>query len=435
MSWINISKNSHFSLANIPFGIFSTTVQSKRIGVAIGDYVLDIPGFVRNEGLTGLDVNTRNLLETSKALEQQTLNGLASLGKPVHSGLRRYIQEVFKSDGRYPDVLQKNSQLQQKVLVPMSDVTMHVPFEIGDYTDFYVGCNHAYNCGCIFRGPQNALQPNYYHLPVGYHGRASSVVVSGTGIRRPKGQILVPADDGTTQPELHASKKMDYEFEIAAFVGKSNNLGEPVPIGQANDHLFGFVIMNDWSARDIQAWEYVPLGPFTSKNFGTSISPWVVHTDALEPFRCEPIKRKESDPKVQPYLDESASEFSPKTVHDIQMSIDLTISGESHRISQMSAKYMLYSFPQMIAHHTVTGCNLRVGDLLGSGTISGTESGTEGSMLELSQGGKRDVVIGSVTRRFLEDGDTVTFSAVAGDAATGLVGFGTLEGTVLPAAK
>jgi fumarylacetoacetase len=274
-SWFSIPRGSHFSLANIPFGIISTeSSQTPRVAVAIGDYALDLEAFAANNGFSGLST----IQPHQAVFSQPSLNAFAALGRPVHSVVRKYIQSVFSESTPYPDVLQNNSALQKQALLPLSQVKKHLPFKIGDYTDFFAGMNHAYNCGVIFRGPQNALQPNYKHLPVAYHGRASSVVPSGTSIRRPNGQILL----------------------------------NPT----AENKLFGVVLMNDWSARDIQAWEYVPLGPFNSKNFGTTISTWVVLAEALEPFKT---RGQENDAEVLPYLREK----SEKTVYDINLQVDL----------------------------------------------------------------------------------------------------------------
>jgi fumarylacetoacetase len=247
---------------------------------------------------------------------QPTLNAFAALGRPVHSVVRKYIQSVFAEDTPYPGVLKTNTSLQKQAIFPLKDIQTHLPFKIGDYTDFYAGLHHAYNVGVLFRGPANALQPNYKHLPVGYHGRASSVVVSGTPIRRPNGQILENPTAEKKAPILSPCRKLDIELELGAFVCKKNSMGEPVPIEQAEESIFGVVLMNDWSARDVQAWEYVPLGPFNSKNFGTTISAWVVLADALEPFR---VKGLENDTEILPYLQEKEEE----NVFDIKLQVDL----------------------------------------------------------------------------------------------------------------
>ena len=313
-SWLSIPRGSHFSLANIPFGIISTaTSRSRRPAVAIGDYALDLQLFASSNGFSEL----RYVQESLSVFSQPTLNAFAALSRPVHREVRRYLQDIFSEDTRYPQLLKSNTQLRKEALIPIKDLSTHLPFHIGDYTDFYAGKNHAYNVGVLFRGPSNALQPNYTHLPVGYHGRASSVVVSGTRIRRPCGQILGNPTAEPKVPIFGPCAKLDIELELGAFVCKANKMGESVRIEDAEDSIFGFVLMNDWSARDIQAWEYVPLGPFNSKNFGTSISAWVVLADALEPFRCMGLQ---NETKLLAYLQEEQEQ----NVYDIKLEVDLT---------------------------------------------------------------------------------------------------------------
>jgi fumarylacetoacetase len=331
-------------------------------------------------------------------------------------------------DTPYPDVLKSNSALQKQALIPLSEIKTHLPFKIGDYTDFYAGLNHAYNVGVLFRGPANALQPNYKHLPVGYHGRASSVVVSGTPIRRPNGQILENPAAEKKVPIVSACRKLDIELELGAFVCRSNKMGEPVPIGEAEESIFGVVLMNDWSARDIQAWEYVPLGPFNAKNFGTTISPWVVLLDALEPFKTKGL---ENDAEILPYLREG----SEKSFYDINLQVDLkTKNGNPSTITKTSSRNLLWSFPQMLTHHSITGCPMQVGDLIGSGTISGLETSERGSLLEQNENGKTPIRLsGGEERKFLEDGDEVIIRGVCGSDEEALVGFGECVGRIEPA--
>jgi fumarylacetoacetase len=318
-SWFSIPRGSHFSLANIPFGIISTASSpSPRVAIAIGDHALDLEAFAVNNGFSGLST----IQPHQSVFSQPTLNEFAALGRPLHSVVRKYIQSVFLDETPYPDVLKSNSKLQNQVLILLEDIKAHLPFRIGDYTDFFAGQNHAYNCGVIFRGPQTPLNPNYKHLPVGYHGRASSVVPSGTPIRRPNGQILLDPTADQQVPTLSPCKKLDIELELGAFVCGSNPQGEPIPIDKAEENLFGVVLLNDWSARDVQMWEYVPLGPFNAKNFGTTISTWVVLADALEPFKTKGL---ENDVEVLPYLKEKAE----KTVYDIKLAVD--IKRELHR--------------------------------------------------------------------------------------------------------
>ncbi|KEF56394.1 fumarylacetoacetase [Exophiala aquamarina CBS 119918] len=423
-SWLTIPKSSHFSLANIPFGIISTASNpSRRPAVAIGDHVLDLQEFSASGAFSSLGVNV-------SVFSKPTLNDFAALGRPVHRSVRKYLQDVFAENTSYADVLKSNNSLQEKALLMRDQVTLHVPMQIGDYTDFYAGKNHAFNVGCLFRGPDNALQPNYTHLPVGYHGRASSIVVSGTPITRPNGQILENPAAANKVPIFSPCRRLDIELELGAFLCKGNTMGKNIPISETADHIFGFVLLNDWSARDIQAWEYVPLGPFLSKSFGSTISPWVVLADALEPFRTTGIK---NDNELLPYLQEKEA----KNVYDIRLRIDITPEGaETTNILNSNGSYLLFSFAQMLAHHSIGGCPMGVGDLLGSGTISGPDAGTEGSLLELSKGGKETIRLnGGVERKFLQDGDNITIYGVCGDEESGLVGFGECSGTILPAPK
>ncbi|KAL4978646.1 Fumarylacetoacetase [Aspergillus desertorum] len=426
-SWLQMPKNSPFSLANIPFGIISSPKIPSRVpAVAIGDYALNLSAFASSGGFSQLPAIQPHL----NVFSQPTLNAFAALGRPVHRQVREYIQKVFSTETPFPQILKDNATLQREALVPLSEVTNHLPMQIGDYTDFYAGLNHAYNVGVLFRGPDNALQPNYMHLPVAYHGRASSVVPSGTPLHRPQGQILTNPAANPKVPTFSPCKKLDIELELAFFVSTPNDLGHPVHIDTAEDHIFGVVLMNDWSARDIQAWEYVPLGPFNAKNFGTTITPWVVLIDALEPFRTvglEPGNRE----SLLPYLREKRAD----TAYDIPLEVEVTnAGGKPTVISRSNAKNLLYSFPQMLAHHTITGCNLNTGDLLGSGTISGKESQTEGSFLEQTNGKNPIKLADGSERLFLEDGDTVILRGMAGMEGN-YVGFGDCVGTILPPVK
>jgi fumarylacetoacetase len=426
-SWLQIPKASPFSLANIPFGIISTKQStSPRPAVAIGDHALDLFAFASSGGFSQLPSFQQHL----DVFSRPTLNDFAALGRPVHRQVREYLQSVFTAETPYPQLLKSNTELQKIALVPLSEVQNHLPMQIGDYTDFYAGLNHAYNVGVLFRGPDNALQPNYKHLPVGYHGRASSVVPSGHPIRRPNGQILANPAATPKVPTFSPCKKLDIELELAAFVCKGNKMGEPIPIDQAEDHLFGLVLMNDWSARDIQAWEYVPLGPFNAKNFATSITPWVVLMDALEPFRASNIEPQNRD-SLLPYLKEKR----PDTVYDINLEVELKGGSGSVNMSKTNATNLLFSFPQMLAHHSITGCNMNTGDLLGSGTISGKEPGTLGSMLEQTKSGKEPIKLSDGSERlFLEDGDEVVLRGVCGSEGA-YVGFGDCVGKIEPAIK
>lgn len=424
-SWLSIDPASHFSIHNIPFGIISKSDSSKpQPAIAIGDRALDLHAFAQGNGFAKLSI----IQPHQHVFSEPTLNAFAALGRPIHRVVREYLQSIFLDEGRFPEILQQNEQLQKEALLPIESCTMHLPLQIGDYTDFYAGLNHAYNVGVLFRGPQNALQPNYKHLPVGYHGRASSVVVSGTPIRRPTGQILLNPASDPNEPVLSPCKKLDLELELGCFVCKPSTLGQPIGIAEAPDHLFGVVLMNDWSARDIQAWEYVPLGPFNSKNFGTTISPWVVLMDALEPFATAGLQ---NDTKVLPYLDEK----DRKSHFAIDLSVALTTAaGKTTTLARTSATQLLFSFPQMLAHHTVGGCPFNVGDLMGSGTISGKERAEKGALLEQTENGKLEVALGDGEKRmFLEDGDIVSLSGVCRTESGALVGFGECTGKVEPA--
>ena len=318
-SWLPIPPKSHFSLCNIPFGIISVAkcqnraARPPRPAIAVGEYALDLATFASCGGLSKLDVIKPDI----SVFSEPSLNGFAALGRAIHREVRTYLQNILAEDTSYPHLLKDDLALQKIVLLPLNEVITHVPLRIGDYTDFYAGRHHAYNGGVLFRGPSNALQPNYTHLPVAYHSRASSVVVSGTPIRRPCGQIIESPTADPKVPIFAPCRRLDIELELGAFVCKANKMGEPIPIAEAEESLFGFVLLNDWSARDIQAWEYVPLGPFNAKNFGSTISPWVVLADALEPFKCRGI---ENETELLPYLREKQEE----NVYDIHLEVDLT---------------------------------------------------------------------------------------------------------------
>ncbi|KAL6925388.1 hypothetical protein ACHAP8_012286 [Fusarium lateritium] len=423
-SWIPIPAKSHFSLANFPFGIISTSSQTTpRPAVVIGEQVLDLSVFARNDGFSKLSDFPADKLDV---FSQSTLNGFAALGRSVHRATRAYLQDIFRKDTPYPEILKDNAHLREQALMPLVEVKSHVPLSIGDYTDFFAGRNHAQTVGALFRGPANALQPNYSHLPVAYHGRASSVVVSGTPLQRPWGQVL--PNPQSQEPVFKPCSRLDIELELGMFVSKGNKLGSSIAVEDAEEYIFGYVLMNDWSARDIQQWEYVPLGPFNAKNFGTTISPWVVLADALEPFRGEGLL---NETPLQRYLDEKRKD----PILHINLEVSLTTNqGHTTKITRTSSKNLLWSWPQMLAHHSISGCNMRTGDLLGSGTISGLEPGTQGSLLEQTQGGKVFVQLeGGEERKFVQDGDTITITGWSGENEDGLVGFGECSGTILAA--
>jgi fumarylacetoacetase len=316
-SWLDVSPSSHFSLANIPFGVISTSSDATpRPAVALGEYALDLNVFTQGNGFSG---NQKLQDALAGVFSQPTLNAFAAKGRPFHREVRAYLQDILAADTKLPQLLKDNASLREKALLRLSDVKNHVPMAIGDYTDFYVGKHHAFNVGVLFRGPANALQPNYTHLPVAYHGRASSIVVSGTPIRRPWGQILLDPKAEPKVPTFTPSKKVDLELELGMFVCGSNELGQPIPVSKAEDYIFGYVLLNDWSARDVQAWEYVPLGPFTSKNLGSSISPWIVLADALEDYKTAGI---ENDTEYARYLRQPA-EIKEKNVLGIDLEVEL----------------------------------------------------------------------------------------------------------------
>ncbi len=412
-SWVDVSGNSDFTIYNIPYGIFRQENTTARAGVAIGDHVLDLAELQRSGLLDELAL-------PPGIFEREYLNDFIALGRATWSATRKRLISLLSSENVE---LQSNDELVPKILKPQVAVDMLMPVRVGDYTDFYSSRDHATNVGTMFRDPDNALLPNWLHIPVGYHGRASSIVVSGTPVHRPKGQTK--ADDADA-PSFGPSRLLDFELEMAFVVGRSNALGEAIPIQKAEDHIFGMVIFNDWSARDIQKWEYVPLGPFLGKNFGSSISPWVVTMEALEPFR---IADAEQQPEVLPYLKDEAD-------HSFDIGLEAiieTAGGEHKTVSRSNFRHMYWSMAQQLAHHTVNGCNMNVGDICASGTISGPTPDSYGSMLEISWKGTEPVSMPDGTeRRFLQDGDTVIMKAAA--EKDGMrVGFGEVRSTILPA--
>ncbi|WP_066737354.1 fumarylacetoacetase [Cupriavidus sp. D384] len=415
-SWVASANDgqTHFPLQNLPYGIFSMGNSAPRVGVAIGDQVLDL-SVLDDAGLLPAAVKG--------AFAAPNLNRFIALGKPVWTDTRAALTALLSADNQ---TLAGNGALRDKALVPVSAVTLHLPVDIPGYTDFYSSREHATNVGRMFRDPANALLPNWLEIPIGYNGRASSVVVSGTALRRPNGQIKLPDE---ARPVFSPCRKLDYELEMAFIVGKPSNLGEPVSTAEASAHMFGMVILNDWSARDIQQWEYVPLGPFNSKGFGTSISPWVVTMDALEPFRSE---NPAQSPEPLAYLQQPA-----RNAYDIALEVALQPQGAATAttVCRTNFKAMYWTMAQQLAHHTVSGCNVRVGDLMGSGTISGTTPDSFGSLLETTRNGAERVTLADgVTRGFLEDGDTVTMTGwCQGDGYR--VGFGEVTGQILPAPR
>jgi fumarylacetoacetase len=410
-SWIEVPSGSDFPIQNLPFGVFRTpTNPAARLCVAIGNFAADLSVLDYLSVFDELDLPRGIFL-------QNALNPLMALGKEKNRLLRNRIAELFH-DG--------NHELREHAwhfLHPLEKLELLLPIQIGDYTDFYSSIEHATNVGSMFRDPANALLPNWKHLPVGYHGRASSIVASGTPLRRPKGQTR-PKDD--EPPVYGPTRQLDFELEMAFVIGVENDLGQPVSTAEAEEHIFGLMLFNDWSARDIQKWEYVPLGPFLAKNFASTVSPWVVSLDALEPFRTAGPAQ---DPQPLPYL-----QCQGKKNYDIQLEVAIqTASGAEKTVCRSNFKHMYWNMCQQLAHHTVNGCNLRVGDLLASGTISGPTPDSYGSMLELAWKGTRPIDMPDGSRRvFIEDGDTVTLRGYA--EKDGLrIGFGESRALVLPA--
>lgn len=416
-SFINVPKDHHFPIQNLPYGVFTrkNSDELPRIGVAIGDFVLDLSVLETHKLFEGTPVDGTGVFSSP------SLNEFMHLGKATWQATRIRLSELLED---VPGPLRDNPELQAQAFVPKSEVLLLLPVEITDYTDFYASKHHAFNVGTMFRGPENALMDNWVHLPVGYHGRASSVIVSGVDIHRPKGQIK-PVD--ADQPIHAPSRLLDFEFEMGAFVGVGNKIGEPISIEEAKDHIFGLVIINDWSARDIQGWEYRPLGPFNAKNFATSISPWVVPMEALEPFL---IEAPDMDPQPLEYLNEKSRKLLDVT---LETSLQSSKMETPHKIMRSNMKYLYWTFNQMLAHHSSTGCNMQVGDLLGSGTISGPNKSERACLLELTWRGAEPLELpNGETRKFLEDGDTVIMEAFAqNDEFT--IGFGEVRTTIMPA--
>src|ERR1700720_2534600 len=428
-SFIEVAKDSHFPLENLPFGVFKPREGPARIGVALGEDVVDL-SVREKEGLfrpveaavlSGASQNMPPETAAATVFTRDSLNEFLALGRPAWRKVREILQKLLSADTA---TLRDDIKLRDRVFHRQADVVLQLPAKIGNYTDFYSSYHHAHNVGTMLRGPENALMPNWKWLPVAYHGRASSVVVSGAEVRRPQGQIKPP---DAAVPIFGATKSLDYELEMAFLIGPGNSLGQAVPIDQALDHIFGFVLMNDWSARDIQAWEYQPLGPFLAKNFCTSISPWVVTLEALEAFR-KPLPRQ--DPEPLPYL-RAKTDFT----FDIQLEAKLQTAKMKtpHTITRTNFQNLYWSISQQLAHHTAGGCNLQPGDLLASGTISGETEESRGCMLELTWRGANPLRLPTdETRKWLEDGDALAITGWCnGDGYR--VGFGEVSGKILPA--
>jgi fumarylacetoacetase len=414
-SFIEVAPGSHFPIQNLPFGVFTPRQGGARVGVAIGDLILDL------SILEELDHFRSPEFQDRRVFSESSLNAFLALGRPAWREAREVIQHLLAADTR---TLRDDADLSARVFHAQKDVAMQLPARIGDYTDFYSSYHHAHNVGTMLRGPENALMPNWKWLPVAYHGRASSIVPSGADVRRPHGQTKPP---DATAPVFGPSRSLDFELEMAFLIGPPNSLGESVPIDRAVDHIFGFVLMNDWSARDMQTWEYQPLGPFLAKNFCTSISPWVVTLEALEPFR-KPLPPQ--DPEPLPYL-RAKNDFT----FDINLEARLRTAkmDAAQIITRTNFQNLYWSVSQQLAHHTVGGCNLQPGDLLASGTISGPTEDSRGCMLELTWRGANPLkLLDGETRKWLEDGDALTITGWCNGEGY-RVGFGEVSGRVIAA--
>jgi fumarylacetoacetase len=421
-SWVASANDpqTDFPLANLPYGAF-THAHATRIGIAIGDQIFDL-GCAASEGLLASLPD-----EVVDACTATVLNPLMALGPSAWSALRRQITELLAES--------TDEETQRRVsamLVPMRDAEMQLPAQIGDYTDFYASIHHATRVGKLFR-PDNPLLPNYKYVPIGYHGRASSIVVSGHEIRRPSGQSKAPQ---AAEPAFGPARSLDYELEVGIFIGPGNVMGEPIAIGEAEQHVFGLCLVNDWSARDIQSWEYQPLGPFLAKNFATTISPWVVPMEALAPYRVPMSARPARDPAPLPYL---ASKTADRDAVDLTLEVFIQSRQmreqniEPMRLSRGNLRDLYWSIPQLVTHHASNGCNLRAGDLLATGTISGPDEGSEGCLLEMKHRGEPVRLPTGETRAFLEDEDEVSFRAFAGRDGLPRIGFGVCAGRIAEA--
>jgi len=416
MSWVEYNKDTDFPIQNLPYGVFKTAHGSARVGVAIGDHILDLSvladeGFFKNSAV-----------ESSKCFHKPYLNDFMNLGKSTWSEVRKTITKLLSKDEA---TLRDNASLKNKALIAQKDAEMLIPAQIGDYTDFYASKEHASNIGTMWRGKDNALMPNWLWIPIGYHGRSSSVVVSGTPVRRPRGQTRPKEEE---PPVFGPARVVDYELEVAMFVGPGNKQGDPIKIGQSEDHIFGVVLMNDWSARDIQKWEYQPLGPFCAKNWATTVSPWIVTLEALEPFR---VQGPAQEPTPLGYLQDKTP-----SAYDINLfaSLKSEKATKPHLLTATNFKYMYWSMKQQLTHHTSTGCNMRPGDLLGSGTISGPTPDSYGSLAEITWGGSKawNITETGEERKYIQDGDTIILTGFC-QGPDYKIGFGECSGKLLPA--
>jgi fumarylacetoacetase len=411
-SWLDVPKNSDFPIQNIPFGVFITKEDVITIGTRIGDYAIDLGALQQLNYFEGIDL-------TDDMFMQDTLNDFISDGKKTWRLVRNRIGDIFDVDNAK---LRDNAEHKSIVIFNIADVEMQLPVLIGDYTDFYSSKEHATNVGAMFRDPNNALLPNWLHIPVGYHGRSSTIVPSGIPVHRPMGQTL---PNGESTPVFGPSRSIDFELEMGFITTDANIMGENIPVHEAEDYIFGMVLLNDWSARDIQKWEYVPLGPFLAKNFATSISPWIVTMDALEPFRTKGPKQ---DPNPLPYLQQKG-----KHAFDINLEVQIEPENiEAMVVSNSNFKYMYWSMSQQLAHHTSNGCRVNSGDMMGSGTISGPTPNSYGSMLELTWNGKNPIVMKDGSeRKFINDNDTVIMKGFCKNNEV-RIGFGEVSSKLLP---
>jgi len=411
-SWLAVQPQSDFPIQNIPFGVFITKDDIVTIGTRIGDYAIDLSALQMLGYLKGIEL-------TDDVFLQDNLNDFISSGKKTWRAVRNRIADIF--DKANPS-LQNNAKHKAAVIFNIDEVEMQLPVYIGDYTDFYSSKEHATNVGKMFRDPANALLPNWLHIPVGYHGRSSTVIPSGINVKRPLGQTL---PKGETQPVFGPSKRIDFELETAFITTDANLFGESIPVDEAEDHIFGMVLLNDWSARDIQTWEYVPLGPFLAKNFATSISPWVITLDALEPFRTTSPKQ---EPTPLPYLQQTGDK-----TFDINLEVYLQPEhGKETLICESNFKYLYWTMSQQLAHHTINGCKINAGDLMGSGTISGPTPNSFGSLLELTWAGTNPITLADGnTRTFIEDYDTITMKGYCQNDNI-RIGFGEVKSMLLP---
>ncbi len=411
-SWLEVAINSDFPIQNIPFGVFLTKENVVTVGTRIGDFAIDLGALQQLNYFEGIEL-------TDDMFMQDTLNDFISDGKKTWRLVRNRIADIFDAEN---SKLRDNKKQRDIVIFNMHEVEMQLPVLIGDYTDFYSSKEHATNVGKMFRDPENALLPNWLHIPVGYHGRSSTIVPSGIPVHRPMGQLMT---DGATSPVFGPSRLIDFELETAFITTDANVMGENVPVHEAEDYIFGMVLLNDWSARDIQKWEYVPLGPFLGKNFATSISPWIVTMDALEPFRT---KGPNQDPMPLPYLQQ-------KGKHTFDINLEVAIAPENAAptvVSKSNFKYLYWSMSQQLAHHTSNGCRVNSGDMMGSGTISGEKPSSFGSMLELTWSGKNPIQLNDGTeRKFINDNDTVIMTGFCENKEV-RIGFGEVSSKLLP---